>query len=512
MGKLKIFSSPYGFVETVNWLIKHFIIDIFYPVVILFFLFVIFTIIPLEVLLALGIFLAISVVAYAIRGIQRICNQMSNIGELNEDGWREHTFNVLQNPRYSIGFVGDIMKMGKYELRFEKRVIKFFKNVNLMVGNLEGIITNKKWMGFTAQKHKISILKYLTSLGHDPHNWLLCTSNNHSSDFGNLEFQNSNKKIRDKNYYVFGDLPDNQKFLFENDINLVSGTMWNNQKDNSSVAKFENINSQYEKNKFNILYPHWHYENESYVRKRIMLKSVSLILLGCYLILEKIKRKTYQKLKKLNIYIENSEFLIYRKIRRFFNIIDKLVNQRLYRKFNDEFDSNEFYHWDLIFGHHSHVPQPITTYGSRLLAYSGGNFTSSKTRKKHISGIIMKCQIGQLEDKKQLGIGKVEWSYTINEKEKIKKKNGKKFLKRKIKVDSVVIDCKRNRRNCFTNLRNKIWINIIYIIIFGVFEFILFCSIFNIFDIFRNYPFFIFSTAIIFVILICYYLFKSNKS
>jgi len=513
MGKLKFFSTPYGILENLNWLIKHFIIDIFYPVVFLFLLFVIFTIIPLEVIVTIAIFLAVSVAAYAIRGIQRLFNRINNIGNLNEDGWREYTVNELQNIQYKIGFVGDIMKIGKYELRFEKRVIKFFKDANLMVGNLEGIITNKKWQGLSAQKHKISILRQLRRLGHPPQDWLLCASNNHSSDFGDKEFQKSNKIIRCKGYKVFGDMPHNQSFLFKNEINLVSGTMWNNQKENKCVAQFENIDYHYKEDKFNILYPHWHYENESYVRKRIQVKSIGLILMGYYLILEKIKRKLHQKIRKHKIYEDLSLFLKYRKIWRYLNFVDQLVNLKYYRNFNRKFDPNKIKDWDLIYGHHSHIPQPITNYGSKLLAFSGGNFTSSKTRKKHISGLIMKCQIGQLKGTEQLRIGKVEWSYIINEKEKIKeKRKGNTTNKRKIKVDSVIIDCKRNRNNCFTNLRNKIWITTIYIIFFSLFEFVLFCSIFNIFDIFSNYSIFIFSTAITFVILICIYLFKSHRS
>ena len=235
MGKLKLIGSPYSKLESLNWLIKHLIIDIFYPLVFLFFLFVVFTIIPLEVLLGLAIFLAISVVAFIVRGIKRICNKIPNIGKLNEDGWRECTVNDLQKELYSIGFVGDIMKMGKYQLKFEKRVIKFFRDVNLMVGNLEGIITNKKWLGFTAQKHNIFILRQLRRLGHHPRDWLLCTSNNHSSDFGDKEFQKSNKAIRCKGYNVFGDNPHNQNFLYKNEINIVSGTMWNNQKEDRKL-------------------------------------------------------------------------------------------------------------------------------------------------------------------------------------------------------------------------------------------------------------------------------------
>lgn len=518
MGRLRIFCSPYGFVETVNWIIKHFIIDIFYPFVVLFLLFIMYTIIPLEVLLALGIFLGVSVVAFIVRWVRRICNQIINVGSLNEDGWREFTVNDLQKVSHKIGFVGDIMKMGKYQLIFEKRVKKFFSGVHLMVGNLEGILTDSNWLGITAQKHEDSILRHLRRLGHHSRDWLLSTTNNHSSDFGDKEFQNSNLKIGSKGYNVFGyheKNQDHQNFLFRNEINIVSGTMWNNQREHKLVSQFEDIGKYYKENMFNILFPHWHYENESYVRKRNKAKSIALIFMGYYLVLERIKRKVYNKIKALKVYKSLTEFLKYRNIKRYFSFVDPLVNLKDYRIFNKKFElkieDSDVKDWDLIFGHHSHVPQPITKYHSKILAFSGGNFTSSQKRKKHISGLIMKCEIGPAENSGQMEIGKVEWSYTINEKEKIKKKRGNK-LDGKIKVNSVVIDCKRNRNNSFTNLRNRIWINITYIIFFSVFEFILFGSIYNIFDIFRDYSIILFGiAAVTFVILTCYYFFKSNR-
>ncbi|MHA2088897.1 MAG: hypothetical protein ACW972_11500, partial [Promethearchaeota archaeon] len=196
--------------------------------------------------------------------------------------------------------------------------------------------------------------------------------------------------------------------------------------------------------------------------------------------------------------------------------IDQLVNFKLYQKLNREFNrelnKDDLHRWGLIYGHRSHGPQPITNYGPRILAYSGGNFTSSQTRKKHISGLVMKCQIGQVKNTQQHGIGKMEWSYTINEKKKIKRKTkwGLSF-KKKIKVDTVVVDCNRNRTNCFTNIRNKIWTNIIYIIIFSAFEFVIFGSIFNFFNIFRYNSLLIFSVTIVSVILIFIYVNKTHR-
>jgi len=549
MAKLKIFSSPYGIWETFVWFVKHILIDIIYPLVFLIFLFVIIDEIHPYVLITIVIICGIFILIFLGRWIQRCLNRINNIGDLNEDGWREEVLNGIETVEYKIGFVGDIMKMGDYSLRFEKRVKKFFRDVNLIVGNLEGIITGKKWQGISAQKHDISILDQLTDketgLGHSPKNWLLCTSNNHSSDFGDSEFQKSNKIIRSKNFNVFGDVPENQpenqSFLYPNrqisdlkkqeeEINLVSGTMWNNQRDHDSVGQFEDIDKHYKEGKFNILYPHWHFENESYVRRRIKFKSISLIVTGYYLIFDQIKRKIYKEIEKINknLFKNIQTNIFYRTIRRSFCKLDKVLNRKYYQKF----DENKIKNWELIYGHHSHVPQPITKFelimnnsliNNRLLAFSGGNLTSSKKRKKHISGLIVKCEIGRVHINGPLVLGKAEWSYIINEKEKIKEKK-KGNTDKKIKINTVVIDGKRNRTNSFTNWRNKFWTNMFYIICAFILEVILFCSIFGrdpnfgieipleFLKIFRDNQVITNVVVVIFFMgLICYYIYRSHR-
>ena len=91
-------------------------------------------------------------------------NKIEIIGKYDKtDGWVKGSFLELQNQAFTkvftIGFVGDIMKMGKYELKFEKRIKDFFDDVKLIVGNLEGIITDK-WPGITAQKHNATRISH----------------------------------------------------------------------------------------------------------------------------------------------------------------------------------------------------------------------------------------------------------------------------------------------------------------------------------------------------------------
>lgn len=296
--------------------------------------------------------------------------------------------NEINGTKYSIGFVGDIMMMRDYQLRFSSEIINFFgdenEGVSIIVGNLEGIIRDED-PSLAKQAHPPTILSELQHLLRD-NNWLLCLSNNHSIDYGNQDFHNSLLNIQQTpNIDVFGrnDVPNVFVNLVNNQkINISSASEWSNQKSWKCISKYGTIEiiPYYDKESFNILTPHWNYENERYVRRRLQKRSKKLV-------------------------IDNG---------------------------------NE--NWDLIFGHHTHVRQPIIKVREnfldangnpildannnpkglwKLVAFSGGNLTSGVTfirRKKHIHGRIMRCDIGPLtQDPTRLAIGSVEIQNTFNE-------------------------------------------------------------------------------------------------
>ena len=298
--------------------------------------------------------------------------------------------NDIDDILYRIGFVGDIMMMRDYQLRFSNEVINFFgdedEGVDIIIGNLEGIIRDED-PGLTKQAHPPTILQQLSHLLRK-NSWLLCLSNNHSIDYGNLAFHDSLMTIQDtQKIDVFGrnDVPhvvvDDQ--IVENQkINIASASEWSNQHTWDCISKFgtNELSSYYDPDKFNILYPHWNYENERYVRRRLQRRSKRLL-------------------------IDNG---------------------------------NE--NWDLIFGQHTHVRQPIIKVWEdlrdaagtlildsngnpkglwKLLAFSGGNLTSGVNlirRRKHIHGRIIRCDIGPLsQDPTRLAVGRVEIQDTFNE-------------------------------------------------------------------------------------------------
>lgn len=299
----------------------------------------------------------------------------------------ELELNPIEETEYRIGFIGDIMMLKDFELRFDNQVKNFFvgeDEVNLILGNLEGIVRDPPKKPFlTKQVHPLKILDQLNQLLlSDNTRWLLCLSNNHSIDYGNLRFHESLEHIRKKpNIDVFGrnDVPN--VFVEGLDINIASASEWSNQKTWKCISKYRTmkLDPYYDKDKFNILYPHWNFENERYVRRRLQKRA-----------------------KKLMI-------------------------------------GTEINNWDLIFGQHSHVRQPVIKIREdflkddgtpklddegnpiilwKLVAFSGGNFTSGAKlirRKKHIHGRIMRCDIGPFShDVNRLAVGKVKIMDTVN--------------------------------------------------------------------------------------------------
>lgn len=65
--------------------------------------------------------------------------------------------------------------------------------------------------------------------------------------------------------------------------------------------------------------------------------------------------------------------------------------------------------WDMVVGHHSHCPQPITLErDGRLVAYSLGNFTFGYDLPHHLHGLALKVSLGPRADG-TWAVGTVQW-------------------------------------------------------------------------------------------------------
>lgn len=386
--------TPYNIKETINWAIKMLVLP--GAISILIIVYVTFQMYDNLVLqFTSSVLTVISTFLIWIYLREQALEELHKIprSKLLKEGLTRN-LNPIEDTKLTIGFVGDIMMMRGFKVKFHPDVKKFFDNVDLIVCNLEGIIPKQENHSFAKQSHIEEILSQLRPLLKNNVKWLVCVSNNHSIDFGNTKFLDSIDIIqkptkpqnRDK-FKAFGrnDVP---KVFIDDKFCISTATNWSNQKKWTCISRFDDcfLEDYYCKDKFNILYPHWGYENERYTRKKIQKIATELLTRNSLQIPEVNKKK-----------------------------------------------------WDLIFGHHPHTRQPVMKVkGERmmkldgtplrdnrdnivvlkkLVAFSGGNFTSGVTffrRKKHIHGIVMKCKIGPLSNGRY-AVGEVEWWNTFNE-------------------------------------------------------------------------------------------------
>lgn len=388
--------TPYGIQETIYWFIKMLVL----PGLVCVFI-ILFYILPTfnnpifdYINSGLTYVASIFIVAWMRESIRARVNSIRR-----QDRLTPGPLNNLESVRFRIGFVGDIMMMRGHDLVFHDDVINFFDDVDAIIGNLEGIVTTEGPF-LAQQRHEQDtnndILTQLPRLLSHNVNWLLCLSNNHSIDFGNEAFHNSLMHIQNTpRFDVFGrnDVPN---VLVQGlPINITTATEWSNQRTWTCISRYRNTElwSYYRDNRFNIIFPHWGYENERYVRRRIQLDATALL---------------------------TGQPQVYTRYQTF-------IRQHLEKEILP--DPNR--RWDMIFGHHSHVRQPLMRVTENLtddsgnnfqlnkfVAFSGGNFTSGVTffrRKKHIYGYILKCEIGPLSGHpNQLAVGNVEWQGTVN--------------------------------------------------------------------------------------------------
>jgi hypothetical protein len=133
-----------------------------------------------------------------------------------------------------LGFVGDIMSTYGYPLKFDSSIQDFFLDTDLLVGNLEGIITRLPRPDFS-MAHTEAVLKSL-SLLRSPDQIALCVANNHSCDFGYAAFRNSMENLSRSDFKVFGskDMPN---YVYKERINISAASMWSNKKDCSHIPQ-----------------------------------------------------------------------------------------------------------------------------------------------------------------------------------------------------------------------------------------------------------------------------------
>lgn len=177
-------------------------------------------------------------------------------------------------PKLTLGFFGDVMQMKDRELRFGDELKLFFKEADYLVGNFEGVISSAEGV-LMASTHSEKVLLALKNL-YPPEKTVLTNANNHSCDFGWAEFENSYQMQKDHGFLVIG-RKDQPSIVLNGEVNIANVTQWVNQPCNH-VAKFEDIDAAYNKDvAFNILSPHWGYEQQLYPNPEQIQKGQGLL-------------------------------------------------------------------------------------------------------------------------------------------------------------------------------------------------------------------------------------------
>jgi hypothetical protein len=180
-------------------------------------------------------------------------------------------------PRINLGFVGDIMEMGRKVLTISPDVRLFFQNCDYLIGNMEGTITGVPKSGLDAQRHDPSILDALAGL-FPPDRTFLSVANNHAGDFPAAIFRQSLNRLRGNGFNVFG-LRQEPFADIADCVRVVAASMWSN-RPCGEIAYLGALGGCCRSTAFSIAYPHWGYELELFPRPDVVRAGQDL--LGSY--------------------------------------------------------------------------------------------------------------------------------------------------------------------------------------------------------------------------------------
>lgn len=168
-------------------------------------------------------------------------------------------------PRFTLGFGGDVMSMFGKALTFDAGVRDFFLPCDKVLLNFEGVITDRRQIS-PDQKHTRPILQALDGLAARDR-LVLSLANNHTGDFGEAECRQSLALLRDEGFTAFGLLESPWIDLGEH-LRVVTGTRWSN-REGRHLAWLKDPARDARPGAFNVLYPHWGYELEVYPRRDV---------------------------------------------------------------------------------------------------------------------------------------------------------------------------------------------------------------------------------------------------
>ena len=159
-------------------------------------------------------------------------------------------------PDRTIGFVGDICPLFGREARFGAGVQELLADCDVVVGNFEGIFTDRSWKPFL-MKHAPDIFPALAQL-RPLDRWVVSVANNHATDFGPDAFGRTLRRLEQHDIRWVG-TTDRPRLRIEDDITVTAWTRWLNRPGDGVARRDPGAPSA---PGLHIALPHWGYEHE----------------------------------------------------------------------------------------------------------------------------------------------------------------------------------------------------------------------------------------------------------
>ena len=159
-------------------------------------------------------------------------------------------------PDCTLGFVGDICPLFGREARFGAGVQSFLGDCDAVVGNFEGVFSERAWKPFL-MKHKPDIFPALAEL-RPLDRWVVSVANNHATDYGPDALRRTCRRL-DRHGLRWLGTTDRPRLQIADGLTMTAWTWWLNH-EGEGVARTDPGAS--DAPGLHIALPHWGYEHE----------------------------------------------------------------------------------------------------------------------------------------------------------------------------------------------------------------------------------------------------------
>lgn len=159
------------------------------------------------------------------------------------------------SPQWTIGFVGDICPLFGRDARFGAGVRAFLADCEVVVGNFEGIFSDRLWKPFL-MKHTPDIFGALAQIK-PLEDWVLSVANNHATDFGAADLKHTTRLLDHHGIEWLG-TANRPRLHLADDVTLTAWTWWLNRPGDGVARRDPGAPST---RGLHIATPHWGYEH-----------------------------------------------------------------------------------------------------------------------------------------------------------------------------------------------------------------------------------------------------------